>query len=52
VSLKGHWRLFWFFFSGYARVDKAEYSAYESTLNSSIVSYRVRKRQRTVLKPT
>jgi len=29
-------------FSGYVRVlDKAEYSAFESTLNSRIVSYRI-----------
>ena len=36
---KGHWRCFSFFF--WLRVlDKAEYSAFESTLNS-IVSYRL-----------
>jgi len=37
---KGHWRCFSFFF--WLRVpDKAEYSAFESTLNSTIVSYRI-----------
>jgi len=37
---KGYWRCYSFFFR--LRVlDKAEYSAFESTLNSSIVSYRI-----------
>jgi len=38
--LKWHWRCFSFFF--WLRVlDKAEYSAFESTLNSFIVSYSI-----------
>jgi len=41
--VKGHWRLFVlvsFLYRPMLRVlDKAEYSAFESTLNSSIVSY-------------
>ena len=42
---KGHWRIVCFsFFSGYVSkrvLDKAEYSDFESTLNSPIVSYRI-----------
>jgi len=41
-SIKGALALFCFSFFFWLRVlDKAEYSAFESTLNSPIVSYRI-----------
>jgi len=39
--LKGHWRCLFSFFFWLRVLDKAEYSAFESTLNSPIVSYRL-----------
>ena len=46
TELKVQWRLFvsvsfFYIFSAIRVLDKAEYSAFESTLNSSIVSYRM-----------
>jgi len=46
TELKGHWRLFvlvssFFIFFWLRVLDNADYSAFESTLNSAIVSYRI-----------
>jgi len=42
LVIVGNWGTAWLWFIFWLRVlDKAEYSAFESTLNSAIVSYRI-----------